>query len=432
MDHISTVHKRTIVDNETNFYKCFVCNRGFSSQNRKTFIQHLNNHNTSLCFCSDCNVNLESVHHLEAHRERSHQDFSILVEKKPYRKTAISIAKEAPKPDCKVVPKATPSKPAPTKSTPALEKRQQTTNLRKEVTQVKAPVNETYQQPIEQIQLTEEPQFASLDDDSQHQQIIVQTEDGSLLNMNNFILTENGELIIQNLEGLLPNGQEVTDDGSGEHIQISNLEQFLMEQGLSSSTEISYIQNDDNQIIIQNDDGTVSQSSQESLMQTYKEIFEPDEDIPTELIASSEVHDEGASQGLLLNGDYMVQSIPLLDQNSNNGQVVEQVEVQSTTQVDANQSTLDELGDILLEVAAAAEKEKKPKVIEQKIIRESLWGTRKRNSEQIVNNGSSKKRNISGRPSETSIQETEQPASNFSQAYEFFVKGFNDKKQKHM
>lgn len=430
MDHISTVHKRTIVDNETNFYKCFVCNRGFSSQNRRTFIQHLNDHKTSLCFCSDCNVNLESVHHLEAHRERSHQDFSILVEKKPYRKTAISIAKEAPKPDYRVVPKAAPGKPAPTKSTPA--KRQQTSNLRKEASPVKAPVNETYQQTLEPLQLTEEPQFTRIDDDSEQQQIMVQTEDGSLLNMNNFILTENGELIIQNLEGLLPNGQEGADDGSGEHIQISNLEQFLIEQGLSSSTEISYIQNDDNQIIIQNDDGTVSQSSQESLMQTYKEIFEPDEDIPTELISSSEVNDQGASQSLLLNGDYMVQSIPLLDQNSNNGIVVEQVEVQSTTQVDANQSTLDELGDILLEVAAAAEKEKKPKVIEQKIIRESLWGTRKRNLESIVNNGSSKKRNISGKHSETSIQDTEQPASNFSQAYEFFVKGFNDKKQKHM
>lgn len=397
--------------------------RGFSSQNRKTFIQHVNDHKASTCFCSDCNVNLETVHHLEAHRERSHQDFSILVEKKPYRqnKTAQTITKEAPNPDYNSA-----TKPATAKilSTPA--KRKQPVIVRNET--VSSAVTENLLQPLEQIQVTGE-QFTGLED-SQQQQIIVQTEDGNLLNMNNFILTENGELIIQNLDGLLPNGEE-TDDGTGEQIHISNLEQFLIEQGLSSSTEISYIHPDNSQIIIQNDDGTVSQSSQESLLQTYKEIFEPDEDIPTELIAPNEVHAESTSQSLILNGDYMVQSTSLLGNNNNNGQVIEQVEVQSTTQVDANQSTLDELGDILLEVAAAAEKEKKPKVIEQKIIRETLWGTRKRNLEPI-NNGSSKKRSTGGRHSEPFVQETEQPASNFSQAYEFFVKGFNDKKQKHL
>lgn len=378
--------------------------RGFSSQNRKTFVQHLNDHNTLTRFCCDCNVNLESVHHLEAHRERCHQDFSFLTAKKTnQQKTAQP--KEATKSDPKVV-------------------HHETVATTKAV--VESLVKETYQHPVEQLQLADD-QFNNLDDDSQQQQIMVQTEDGSLLNMNNFILTENGELIIQNLDGLLPNGQEGVDDGSGEHIQISNLEQFLMEQGLSTNTEISYIQPGESQIIIQNDDGTVSQSSQDSLMQTYKEIFEPDEDIPTELIASSEVH-EAASQSLLLNGDYMVQTIEMSEQSASNGQVVEQVEVQSTAQVDANQSTLDELGDILLEVAAAAEKEKKPKVIEQKIIRETLWGTRKRNLEPQTNNPPSKKRNT-GRNSDEIVQERAQPASNFSQAYEFFVKGFNDKKQ---
>lgn len=427
MEHISTVHKRTIVDNETNFYKCFICNRGFSSQSRKTFIQHLSDHKASTCFCSDCNVNLESVHHLEAHRERSHQDFSILADKKPLRqsKSTQPTPKETTNLDYKTLVKG-----------PSPPKRKQ---ARVEVSSVKATKNEIYEEPEEQLQLTEETeQFSNNEDDSQQQQqqqIMVQTEDGSLLNMNNFILTENGELIIQNLDGLLPNGQEGADDGSGSQIHISNLEQFLMEQGLSGSTEISYIQPDEGTVIIQNDDGTVSQSSQESLMQTYKEIFEPDEDIPTELISSSEVHvhDENVVQSLLLNGDYMV---PIMDQHGNNGQVAEQVEVQNSAQVDANQSTLDELGDILLEVAAAAEKEKKPKVVEQKIIRETLWGTRKRNSEPITNNGSAKKRSGTSSHSRqtdlTTTQESEPPASNFSQAYEFFVKGFDAKKHKNL
>lgn len=423
MEHISTVHKRTIVDNETNFYKCFICSRGFSSQNRKTFIQHLTDHKASTCFCSDCNVNLESVHHLEAHRERSHQDFSILADKKPVRqiKPSQTVAKEVQILDHKIQPK--------------LFSKKQTTRI--EPASVKPPQNDEYDEAEEQLQLTEETtQFSNNEDDSQ--QIMVQTEDGSLLNMNNFILTENGELIIQNLDGLLPNGQEGGDDGSGSQIHISNLEQFLMEQGLSGSTEISYIQPEENQVIIQNDDGTVSQNSQESLMQTYKEIFEPDEDIPTELISSSEVHvhDGNVAQNLLLNGEYMVQSVPIMEQHSNNGQVAQQVEVQNSGQVYANQSTLDELGDILLEVAAAAEKEKKPKSIEQKIIRETLWGTRKRNSDPMTSIGSTKKRSGpsgNGRQSDSMLaQESEPPASNFSQAYEFFVKGFDAKKHKNL
>ena len=397
MDHIANIHKRTIVDNETNFYKCFVCQKGFSSQHRKAFVQHLNDHRASSSFCSDCNVNLESIHHLEAHRERSHQDFSILVDKKPVRNTK-SIAKEVIHPT-----------PPPVKKPQA------------------APVKVLYQEVQEELHLDENEQFNSADDDAQQQQIMVQTEDGSLLNMNNFILTENGELIIQNLEGLLPNGQEsVVDESSSGQIHISNLEQFLMEQGLTGSTEISYIQPDEGQVIIHNDDGTVSQSSQESLMQTYKEIFDPDESIPTELIASTEVPE--------MNGDYIAQSMASLEQHSSNGQIAEQVEVQNNAQTDANQSTLDELGDILLEVAAAAEKEKKPKVIEQKIIRDSLWGRKRTSDQATTNNGPSKKKpnTAPARQPETSFKEAEIPARDFSQAYEFFVKGFDAKKQKNL
>lgn len=403
MNHISNVHNRTVVDNENGFYKCFVCMRGFRAQHRNNFMQHLSEHKKSTTFCSDCNVSLESIHHLEAHRERSHQDFSLLVDKKLPRqpvKNLPSVAKVAPKPTTKQAP---------------LGSRQR--------------YGEAIQTPMkaESIQQVEdENQFDVIDDGAEQQeQIMVQTEDGSLLNMNNFILTENGELILQNLECLMPNnGQETADDSSGGQVHISNLEQFLMEQGLSSSTEISYIQQDDNQVIIQHDDGTVSQSSQESLMQTYKEIFEPDDDIQTEFIATSEIPDESAAQNLLLNGDFLVQSIPGLEQSSN-GQVVEHVEVHNTQAVDANQSTLDELGDILLEVAAAAEKEKKPKATQARTIRETLWGAKKTAVEKRP--GVPRKRN-----NEAFAEKPDQPASNFSQAYEFFVKGFDAKKQKQM
>lgn len=412
MEHISSVHNRTIVDNEPSFYKCYVCNKGFSSQKRKMFVQHLTySHQVATSFCNDCRVNLESVHHLEAHRERSHQDFSILVDKKITKPQAPKTASR----DFKDVPK---NSIAPIKRQPS--------RLQAKVHQKL----EAYQEPAA-YPPNDDTQFNVLEED-QEQQIMVQTEDGSLLNMNNFILTENGELILQNLDGLLPNGEAVSDDTSGQ-IHIGNLEQFLIEQGLSSGTEISYIQQEDGgQVIIQNDDGTVSQSSQESLMQTYKQIFEPDEDISAELIESSEVIDDNTSENMLMNGDYMVQSIPVID-NSNNGQIIENIEIQNITQVDANQSTLDELGDILLEVAAAAEKEKKPKIVEHKLVRDSLWGSKKRPAESFTSNGSAKKRNTRPSPyQDSSFKESEQPASNFSQAYEFFVRGFDAKKQNKM
>lgn len=365
--------------------------RSYKAQNREDFLKHLSEHQKASNYCCDCNVSLESASLLLAHRERTHQDFSLLVDKKQQDE--------------------------------ALKTRQKLPTTKREhliATAVPANRKEVLKETIE-----DETEFDVGHDitEQQEQQIMVQTEDGTLLNMNNFILTENGELILQNL--LLPNGQESVEDTSeGQVHSIDNLEQFLMEQGLSNSAEISYIQEDENQVIIQNEDGTVSQSSQGSLLQTYKEIFEPDDNIPTELIATSEIPNESVSQNLMLSGDFFVQSMPKSDQNRN-GKIVEQIEVQNVQTIDANQSTLDELGDILLEVAAAAEKEKKPKADQTKFMRESLWGTKKHS---VAPNklGTSRKR------SEPPLERLEQPASNFSQAYEFFVKGFDAKKQKQM
>lgn len=389
--------------------------RGFRAQNRNNFIQHLSEHKTSTSFCNDCNASFESINHLETHRERSHQDFSLFVGKKTSKQTkaAPPVVKDHPKP----LPKQLPSKK---------HSLSEALSTRPSTTEVPHQQNQSLQEENQYSVIEEGDQFSIVDDEgNQQQQIMVQIEDGSLLNMNNFILTENGELILQNLENLLPNGQETAEDSSGGQVNISNLEQFLMEQGMSNNTEISFIQQGENQVIVQNEDGTVSQSSQGSLMQTYKEIFEPDDDIPTELISTSETPDENASQNMLLNGDFLVQSIPGYEQSSSNGaEVFEQIEVQSTQVVDANQSTLDELGDILLEVAAAAEKEKKPKTNQAtKTVREALWGK----TQSIgLSKHATKKRHVE------LPDTTEQPASNFSQAYEFFVKGFDAKKQKQM
>lgn len=352
MDHISSIHKRTIVDNETNFYKCFVCMRGFSSQGRALFLQHLEEHKVSNSFCIDCNVDCTSAYHLEAHRERCHQDFSLGTAKNipPLKKLQKPAVKATSKPEVPVKPRLPPPPPQ---------------------EEIKEQVMETIETPAQELYNVEE-------------QIMVQTEDGNL--PMNIILTENGELLIQNFDELLPN----EDSGNGQ-IQITNLEQFLMEQ---SNNEISYIQQDE-EVVVDNND----QNHQESLMQTYKEIFEPEEvEVDTTAIG----------------GEYIVQ-VPM-DQSQS--YVTEQVEI-TPAQIDANQSTLDELGDILLEVAKAAEKEKKPKITENRVVKEALWG-KKRPGDPLT---APRKR--------SSVAESE-PASNFSQAYEIFVKGFDAKKNKNM
>lgn len=288
MEHISTVHQRTIVDQETNFYQCFFCNQSFATQNRNSLVQHLQQHQISQSYCYDCNINFETRNKLEDHREKSHQDFSKSVDK-----------------------------------IPLVNEVSQVPQLKKEAEVINQQVVQTSQE-IEQI----------LPD--QQQQIIVQGEDGNLLNMNNFILTENGELIIQNFDGLLPNGSQdgsVVGDDCGQ-IQI-NLEQFLMEQGLAANTEISYIQGEDGSLVaLQNDDGT-----QESVLQ--KLIFDGN-DIPNDLIDETEVSTEQQNDddtNILINGDYIIPSHPAKIET-------QQQNIESLNA--ANQSTLDELGDILV------------------------------------------------------------------------------------
>ncbi|KAG5677806.1 hypothetical protein PVAND_007533 [Polypedilum vanderplanki] len=409
MDHHSNVHERTIIDPEANFYKCCFCSKGFSSHNRQIFIAHMDLHNINNLFCYDCNSKIDSVSLLEVHRERFHQDFS-----KTRDKLNNEVIDEIPEKSLHV-----------RKTQAANSKRQSTISespLQLSQTQVASPKHTQFELVNNNINAQQTQQQQQLG-----QQIVLQSEDGSLLNMNNLILTENGELIIQNLDGLLPNGQE-NDDGT--QIQISNLEQFL--QGLSGNTEVSYIQPD----MIQTDDGQViiqsNEAQQGSLLETYKEIFEPNDEISNELIEGVEESESQQSQNILLNGEYLIEAPQQQKSVIKNVQPgIEHVDISNPQQqaLDAaNQNTLDELGDILLEVAAAADKEKKPKVSEQKALRETLWG-KKRNLEQ-VKEPSSKRR--CGKIVSEPIIENETPARDFSQAYEFFVKGFDAKKHKQL
>lgn len=76
-------------------------------------------------------------------------------------------------------------------------------------------------------------------------------------------------------------------------------------------------------------------------------------------------------------------------------------------------------------MAAAAEKEKKPKTGDSSL-RETLWG--KKRVADPPKDVAAKRRN--GKQSAPIITEVQKPAQNFSQAYELFVKGFDASKKK--
>lgn len=312
MDHFANIHHFTIVDNEANFYKCCYCKETFSSQNRKVFMQHLQTHQSSTTNCYDCNAYFDTRSVYEDHREKTHQDFSKSVHKTQLFGAQAKIEKFD----------------EPTVMQGVAQ--DQLKILEKEVAKQKGHHQEVQEMPTAPVELLH---------DQQQQQVII-GEDGSLLNMNNLILTENGELIIQNYDGLLPNG----GTGQDGEIQINNLEQFLLEQGLSANTEISYIQSDDGTMVIHNEDGSLTHTTQESLLQTYKEIFEPDE-ISNELIGETEIHHSQVieQQNILMNGDFIIQSQPHIQVDQQQPVVVDNQALNA-----ANQSTLDELGDILV------------------------------------------------------------------------------------
>lgn len=322
MDHFANVHKRTIVDNEANFYKCCFCNQTFASQARKNFLQHLQKHQMSQSYCYDCNMNFDSRGMLDDHREKSHQDFSRTVDKKPL----ININNDG------YIVKTQPMVKA------AQTAHEQLRSLNKEPKKILTTPTQ-HQQPQQHRVMEESTQEFShggQQPEQQPQQIIVQSENGNIINMNNLILTENGELIIQNFDDMIPNGA-VQESDEGSAIQIDNLEQFLLEQGISANTEISYIQEGNgNLVALQNDVGTLAHATQDNLL----EIFEPQE-ITSELLSGETEDVSEQNQNIILNGEYVIQQ---------DFQPQIQIQVDNQPLNAVNQTTLDELGDILVKL----------------------------------------------------------------------------------
>lgn len=340
-EHMSSEHKRKIVDNDDTFYKCFCCQKTFTSCDRSNLLTHIEEHELEESFCTDCNSFFGNLNELELHRSKFHLDFSVLINKLDPLKV-IDIQ------DTELLT-----------ANPKLNKKKGQNLSTADCNESELATNNSSQEPYEQ------------------QSLIIQTADGSILN--NLIINENGELVsVQNYDELLTNGHDL-----GESSQLQQIEQFLLEQGITDTTGISYIQTEDGQILLQTDE---SQVDQETLMQILEQS-------QTDNTTSEQPNSEEEIE---------VANVPKIAINPE------------------NQAALDELGDILLEVAAAANSEKTPTGETSTKIQPE-----KRKFEQLQNGKDDSQQKRINR-----MVEEDQPVKNFSQAYEYFVKGFNEMRNK--
>lgn len=338
---MSTDHQRKIVDNDDTFYKCFCCPKTFTSCDRSNLLAHIKEHSLETSFCTDCNSLFESLEELETHRAKVHLDFSVLINKlDPLKVFEIQEAEQL-----KANPPSMATRPT-VPNTSAVMAREHEMN---------GDSQEHYQQ----------------------QPLLIQNEDGSILN--NLLINENGELIVQNYDSLLQNGHEL-----GESSQLQQIEQFLLEQGITDTSGISYIQTEDGQILLQTDDSHIDQ---EALMQMLQQ-------------SQDDVSEH------------------------QNSEVEVEVDVPSVTINPENQAALDELGDILLEVAAAADNDKSSKSSSSRMIPSIKRKRENAQNGKMFKEEPQQKRNV------RMEEEENQPVKNFSQAYEYFVKGFDAMRNK--
>lgn len=356
-EHMSADHQRKIVDNNDSFYKCFICPKTFTSCNRTSIVQHFDEHSIETTFCIDCNSIFNSLDELEDHRSKVHLDFSVLIGKiDPLKVLEIQEAEQQKANPQPVVPKT-----LPTISTETFSSESQVSN-------------EANSSPV----------------------TYVQAEDGTILDNNNLIINENVELLVQGYDGMevmMENGQ-APEELSSEAAQLQQIEQFLLEQGITDTSGISFMQTEDGQILLQTDDSNLEQ--QAALMQ---------------LLEQSQQEDDLTSQ-----------------QDNNIYENDNEVETPQISINPENQAALDELGDILLEVAAAADNS--PTNVAS--ASQQFQQTRRRKRGNLQNGGANS--SDGDIPHEKRIkkilEENKEPVKNFSQAYEYFVKGFDAMRNK--
>ena len=169
---------------------------------------------------------------------------------------------------------------------------------------------------------------------------------------------------------------------------------------------------------------SATESSNDQILQNFNDIIFQSNQVPNELIQDQQGNDYSnmnVSSYVIQDGQYQEAT------SDSNGVVIGEVVVDHSEEI-ANQTTLDELGDILLEVAKSAEQQPTYNfgtatgAGQKRRMESGETGKRKinRNSGDMIANFSKVK---------DKYDSSDKNFSNFSQAYELFVKGFDEKKK---
>jgi hypothetical protein len=443
INHLKTAHNRKIDHLDDKFYSCYLCNEKFKYTARKNLIDHMQDHE-EISHCSDCDISFVDFKKYDDHRERFHNDFSasltrVDIPKRPVRKTISVISNRVipvRPPEIKAVPKTPPRaiitknellvKPKPGKisampiksKSPAIitPKIRVTTKAEQEAAKKPPEIKKILPRVVErkpepEPKVEEEIVSAQPEPEPQPEPEQEQSQDSqnsTIVLPNNILVTEDGQIIIQNLEELMAD-QNV---GDGQQ-SIINLEELLNQTNFVLHT-----------------DG--EEGGEGTLVVQQGEDFIFQQEIPQQLVLQSGEDSQGTNSGEitiegmeLVNGDYnqdgqfVIQpegqftTVAMEEGESSGQEVVLQEVVVDEEAAQANQQTLDELSDILKEVAAQAEKPNLKRSAEDESIQRM----------KVRKSGSLEKRVVN-----PSVPDNNN-FSNFSAAFQHFVQGFDAKKK---
>lgn len=202
------------------------------------------------------------------------------------------------------------------------------------------------------------------------------------------------------------------------------MQEFLLNQGNITILPQEDAEGDFEVAANQDISMSATESSNDQILQNFNDIIFQTNQVPSELIQDQ----QGTDYSNMNVSSYVIQDGQYQEATSDsNGVVIGEVVVDHSEQI-ANQTTLDELGDILLEVAKSAEQQPTYS------FETSPAGGQKRKGETGENNKRKINRNSGDMIANFSkvkdkFDSADKSFSNFSQAYELFVKGFDEKKK---
>lgn len=249
----------------------------------------------------------------------------------------------------------------------------------------------------ETVQMTENQatQIQSVEIAAENQQIAENQEldpNTIILNNNNFMVDEDGNIVVRDINLTDENGQQI-------EINLQELLQHSMDDSniiLQQDEHGNLINIENAPIQIQGEDmqNFIFQTAEGGAMQEIMSENSQEQVVNVQTIPLEEWQ--------LINGDANVQNYTIQSESTSQSQevVLEEVVVDNLAEQESNKQTLDELSDILKEVAAQAEKP-------------AIHTPQKRPAPGMKSNHLVKK--------SPKIEGNDTSLRNFSQAYEFFI-----------